>query len=173
MRSLIVAHILSGYAAMEVNALRHQYDPQAAATMGAHITLAGAVESDQPLPDIEAVINQCAAEVEPFDLVIEGVMTFLPTTSTVYLPVRPADRLTAVHDLLVARLGWQEQYPYVPHVTVAESLPPSESVVVERRLRPISVFVQDRMDSLSLLELTPEGRAVMLFGYHLRRKRAA
>lgn len=173
MRRLIVAHLLSGYAAMEVNALRHHYDPEAAATLGAHVTLAGAVDTDQPLSELAAILAQCAAEVEPFDLVIEGVTTFLPTTSTVYLPVQPVERLTAVHDLLVARLGWQEQYPYVPHVTVAESLPPSETEAVERRLRPVRVFVQDRLDSLSLLELTPTGRSTMLFGYHLRRRRAA
>jgi len=174
MRHLLVAHLLSGYAAMEVNALRGQYDPRTAAALGAHVTLAGAVDTDAPLPQIEAVISQCAVETEPFDLVIQGVTTFLPATSTVYLPVGPVDRLTALHDLLVARLGWQEQFPYVPHVTVAEFLPPPETEEVVRELRPIAVFVQDRLDALTLLERNGTGKWVPVLAYHLRRhKRAA
>jgi 2'-5' RNA ligase len=173
MRCLLVAHLLSGYAAMEVNALRGQFDPRTAAALAAHVTLAGAVDTDAPLPQLEAIIGQCAAEVEPFDLVIEGVTTFLPTTNTVYLPIRPADRLTALHDLLIARLGWHEQFPYVPHVTVAEFLPPAETEQVERELEPIRVFVEDRLDTLTLLERNGSGRWAPVLACHLRRRKKA
>jgi 2'-5' RNA ligase len=173
MRRLIIAHILSGYAAMEVDALRHQYDPRTAAAMEAHVTLAGPVDTDVPLLEIEAVVRQCAAEAESCDLVIEGATTFLPTTSTAYLPVGPTDRLVALHDLLLGRLGWTEEYHYVPHVTVAEHLSPAQTEAVVKQLATVHIFVCDRLDSIALLEKSSTGKWASMVTCRLRSHRAA
>ncbi len=61
----------------------------------------------------------------------------------------------------------------MPHVTVAEFLPPPETEEVARELQPIAVFVQDRLDALTLLERNGTGKWVAVLAYHLRRHKKA
>jgi 2'-5' RNA ligase len=158
MKRLAVAHMVSGKAAAVINALRQRHDPRTAAAIGAHISLAGPCDTPAPLDDLEAMLSRIAASARPFELTIAGVATFLPVSSVCYLEVQPSEPLVGLHDLLVANLHWEEAFPYVPHVTVTEYLPPADTEAVALQLRALAICERDRLDTITLLEKAPDGR---------------
>ena len=158
MKRLAIAHMVSGKAAAVINALRQQHDPRTAAAIGAHITLAAPCDTPTSVEDLEAALSRIAASAQPFELTIAGVATFLPNSSVCYLEVQPSEPLVGLHDLLVANLHWQEAFPYVPHVTVTEYLPPADTEAVALQLRTLGTCQHDRLDAFTWLEKVPDGR---------------
>jgi len=153
--------MLSGEGAMVVNALRRQYDPRTALAIDAHVTFAGPWDGEEPVSSIEAELVSVADELEPFELTITEVRSFLPTTPTCYLEVEPEKQLVALHDALVRRLGWRDSFPYVPHVTIAEYLSEEETAGVVEQLRRLELCVHDQVRKLRLVEKVSEGRWVV------------
>lgn len=60
--------------------------------------------------------------IDPFEIVMGDVETFVPVTPTVFLRVEHAGyRLRELHDrLAVGALGADEQWPYMPHLTIVK-----------------------------------------------------
>lgn len=158
MKRLLIAHILSGPAATFINALRQQYDVRTACAIDAHVSLAGPCNIETSVQRLEAVLARIAAAVQPFQLTITGVATFLPVTNTSYLQAEPRERLADLHDVIVARLDWQEAFPYVPHVTITEYLAPRDTANVVRQLRLLGVLEHTWLSTIALLEKAADGR---------------
>jgi 2'-5' RNA ligase len=70
---------------------------------------------------IEAVENVCK-EVEPFEVSLGEVETFIPVTPTVFIRVaHAAYRMRELHDRLnIGALACDEQWPYMPHLTIVK-----------------------------------------------------
>ncbi len=70
---------------------------------------------------MEALEEVCS-RVEPFQVSLGEVETFIPVTPTVFLRVcHAAQRMRELHDLLNAHgLAVQEEWPYMPHMTIAK-----------------------------------------------------
>jgi hypothetical protein len=70
---------------------------------------------------LEHLVELCK-RVEPFEIGMGAVETFLPTTPTVFLQITfAAYKLRELHDLLNAGgLQFQEPLPYMPHLTIAK-----------------------------------------------------
>jgi 2'-5' RNA ligase len=70
---------------------------------------------------IEAVEEVCET-VEPFEVSLGEVETFIPVTPTVFIRVaHAAYRMRELHDRLNTRtLAYEEQWPYMPHLTIAK-----------------------------------------------------
>lgn len=68
-------------------------------------------------------LEELTREVQPFEVFIGEVESFAPTTPTVFLQVeRFAYKVRELHDLLnTAELGCQEQWPYMPHLTIVKT----------------------------------------------------
>lgn len=80
---------------------------------------------------IEAVEYVCQT-IEPFEITLGEVATFLPTTPTVFIRVaHAAYRMRELHDRLnVGPLHADEAWPYMPHLTIAKLDTPEQSVKV-------------------------------------------
>ena len=70
---------------------------------------------------LEHLVELCQ-KVEPFEIELGAVETFLPTTPTVFLQISfAAYKLRELHDLLNSDgLAFEEQLPYMPHLTIAK-----------------------------------------------------
>lgn len=169
MRRLAIAYMLRGQAADIVNALRGKYDKQTAAAIDAHVTVAGPCDTDASIVGTIKVVGRCACNADPFELTITRPDTFLPTSSTSFFHIEPKERLVALHDQLVAELGWKEAFPYIPHVTITEYLPPAETVQVAQELDSIDIRGTGVLDAITLLQKGSDGRWVPLRQFRLGR----
>ena len=70
---------------------------------------------------LRALESICSAE-EPFEVSLGAVETFIPVTPTVFIRIEAAAaRMSALHDRLnVEELRFQEEWPYIPHLTIVK-----------------------------------------------------
>ncbi len=101
--------------------LRRELHP-ACPHLAAHITFL----PPRPLRGTETQALQALAgicsQAEPFEVTLGDVESFVPTTPTIYIPVaHSASRLLELHDQLNAQaLAFAEEWPYIPHLTIAK-----------------------------------------------------
>jgi 2'-5' RNA ligase len=103
-------------------------DPQAA-YVPAHLTLLGPTEVEPArLPWIERHLADVAAAHAPYTLHLRGTGTFRPVTEVVFVAVAAGisetEQLAAAISA-VADLRRPTRFPYHPHVTVAQDVPPA------------------------------------------------
>jgi len=67
-----------------------------------------------------ASVTDICRQVEPFEMSLGEVETFIPVTPTVFIRVVNAYRVRELHDQLRAAkpLGLNEDWPYLPHLTI-------------------------------------------------------
>ncbi|MBN1171443.1 MAG: 2'-5' RNA ligase family protein [Micromonosporaceae bacterium] len=104
-------------------------DPEAS-RVPAHLTLLGSTEiDDDDLPAIDRHLISVAARHEPFTLLLRGTGTFRPVTQVVFVAVAAGisqcERLHRAMRSIPATLRPQ-RFPYHPHVTVAQDVPPAQ-----------------------------------------------
>lgn len=170
MKSLLIAHMIKGRAANAINTLRKKCDRKTAASIDAHVTLAGPCNTASTVTEIATVIARVTPGARPFELTITGVATFLPISSTSFLHVGPKERLVALHDELVAQLRWKEDFPYYPHVTITEYLSPAETSEVARKLHTSNIHETDILDTITLLEKGSDGKWMLLRKFQLGKR---
>jgi 2'-5' RNA ligase len=68
------------------------------------------------------VLERICGEEEPFEVSLGCVETFVPVTPTIYIRIDSgAGRMSELHRKLdTEELCYQEQWPYIPHVTIAK-----------------------------------------------------
>ncbi|MFG2053697.1 2'-5' RNA ligase family protein [Micromonospora sp. NPDC048930] len=100
-------------------------DPQA---VPAHVTLLGPTEIPvTALPAVEAHLARVAATHLPFTLHLRGTGTFRPVTQVVFVAVAAGIsecELLAAAINSAPELHREARFPYHPHVTVAQDVPP-------------------------------------------------
>ena len=84
-------------------------------------------------------LRQACLGLEPFEIMLGGVETFIPVTPTLYIRVREgAQRMIEIHNQLNrAALEALEQWPYMPHLTIAkmETQEQAQKAALEARER--------------------------------------
>ena len=104
-----------------VESLRRELHPDLP-HLAAHLTLLPPryLTGDEPTA-IETLEELCK-DVEPFEVSLGEVETFIPVTPTVFIRVaHAAYRMREVHDLLnVNGLACNEEWPYMPHLTIVK-----------------------------------------------------
>lgn len=116
----VVAY-LEGELAEWVENLRRELHPKHA-HLPAHITVLPPRPLSGPESDAaEWLIEKCET-VEPFDVVMGNVESFVPTTPTVFLRVaHAAYKIRELHDQMNGGpLGCAEELPFMPHLTIAK-----------------------------------------------------
>ena len=70
---------------------------------------------------LQALARICG-QAEPFEVTLGDMQSFIPTTPTVYIRVAyGAARLQELHDQLNKQgLAFAEEWPYIPHLTIAK-----------------------------------------------------
>jgi 2'-5' RNA ligase len=104
-----------------VEGLRRELHPELP-HLAAHVT----VLPPRPLAGDEfsalEQLEEICARTSPFEITLGEVETFVPVTPTVFIRVaHAAYRMRELHDQLnVKALAWDEQWPYMPHLTVVK-----------------------------------------------------
>ena len=120
---------------------------------------------------VTPLLERIAAEIEPFEILVEDVGTFISQSPVVYLKIKPNPLLIKLHTRL-----WQELLPYAhepnmlyspsmwhPHVTLAlQDLSPEQ-------LEPVLAYVGGQkiswritIDHYSLLTQTTDGAITLI-----------
>ena len=119
-RYALVAYIKSPVGEFVEN-LRRTLHPELP-HLSAHLTLL----PPRPLQGTEGAALQGLARIcgraEPFEVILGDMETFVPATPTVYVRVaHGSERLQNLHDQLNREtLAFDEQWPYIPHLTVVK-----------------------------------------------------
>jgi 2'-5' RNA ligase len=103
-------------------------DPQAAYTP-AHVTLLGPTDvTTDALPAVEKHLEAVASAQRPFAIHLRGTGTFRPVTEVVFVTVAQGiSECELLAGAITAAEGVQRdgRFPYHPHVTVAQDVPPA------------------------------------------------
>ncbi len=103
-------------------------DPQAAYTP-AHVTLLGPTEvATELLPAVEKHLEAVASAHPPFLVRLRGTGTFRPVTQVVFVTVAQGiSECEQLAEAIATAEGVHREagYPYHPHVTVAQDVPPA------------------------------------------------
>jgi len=116
----LVAYVRSELGEFIEGLRREVHPPQA--HLPTHIT----VLPPRPLAGTEkeaiAMLQSMGVKVAPFQVELGEVESFLPTTPTVFIRVsRAGYKMRELHDLMNrAPLKFDEDLPYMPHVTIAK-----------------------------------------------------
>ncbi len=90
--------------------------------MSAHLTIL----PPRPLRGSESsalqILERICGSEEPFEVTLGNVETFVPVTPTIYIRVLDAAaHMTELHSKLnTEALAFQEEWPYIPHLTIAK-----------------------------------------------------
>jgi len=104
-----------------VESLRRELHPELP-HLAAHLTLLPPRYLTGDEPSAVETLEELCKDVEPFEVSLGEVETFIPVTPTVFIRVaHAAYRMREVHDLLnVNGLACNEEWPYMPHLTIVK-----------------------------------------------------
>ncbi|MBV9342978.1 MAG: 2'-5' RNA ligase family protein [Acidobacteria bacterium] len=104
-----------------VETLRKELHPELP-HLAAHVTLLPPRFLQGPESAALETLRRHCQQVEPFEVSLGEVETFIPVTPTVFIRVaHPAHRMRELHDLLnVDGLANSEEWPYMPHLTIVK-----------------------------------------------------
>ena len=104
-----------------VEKLRKELHPELP-HLAAHVTLLPPRLLQGPESGALETLRQYCEQVEPFEVSLGEVETFIPVTPTVFIRVaHAAYRMRELHDLLnINALAHREEWPYMPHLTIVK-----------------------------------------------------
>ena len=104
-----------------VEDLRRDLHPEQA-HLPAHLTVLPPRPLHGSQPEALELLEKLCSQVAPFEVAMGEVASFAPVTPTVFLRVaHAAYRMRELHDLLnTDLLHCHEQWPYMPHLTIAK-----------------------------------------------------
>jgi hypothetical protein len=119
-RYALVAYLMSP-AGEFVEKLRRELHPELP-HLAAHLSIL----PPRPLRGDESaalqVIERICGDEDPFEVTLGCVETFIPTTPTVFIRIdAAASHMSELHRKLnTAELQYQEEWPYIPHLTIVK-----------------------------------------------------
>lgn len=136
----------------EANSYRKRYDPHYA-LIPPHITLKDGFEADdETIDELVTELKHVANDTDPFTININKVSTFAPVTNTIYLKVEPIQELIDLHKKLHSgKFPKNEEYIFVPHITLAQKLVHDEYSDVFGSLQMKKNQFEDFVDRFQLL----------------------
>ncbi len=104
-----------------VEDLRREVHPEQV-HLGSHLSILPPRHLEGSEEDARNLLRKLCRSFDPFEVTLSEVANFLPTTPTVFLRISyGAYRMRELHDLLhQGPLGGAEQWPYIPHLTLAK-----------------------------------------------------
>jgi 2'-5' RNA ligase len=104
-----------------VERLRRQLHPELP-HLAAHLTVLPPRLLQGSESSAVATLEEVCSQVAPFTVALGDVETFFPRTPTVFIRVAEASyRMRELHDRLNAKvLAAQEEWPYMPHLTIVK-----------------------------------------------------
>ena len=120
LRYALVAYIKSPIEEFVEN-LRRELHPNLP-HLAAHLTLLPPRPIQGSENEALQVLSRICGGIEPFDVMLGEMNSFVPTTYTIYIGIaQGAERLQHLHQQLNDQaLSYAEEWPYVPHLTIAK-----------------------------------------------------
>jgi 2'-5' RNA ligase len=112
--------------AAEIQALRAGYGDPLARSVPTHVTLLPPTPlAAAAVPRVHEHLRRVAAGFRPFRMLLHGTGTFRPVTPVVYLRIEEGSRDCRTLEAAVRSgpLARDLDFPYHPHVTVAQAVP--------------------------------------------------
>jgi 2'-5' RNA ligase len=140
------------------NSYRKRYDPHYS-LITPHMTIKGVFEaSDTEIEKISTQIGDVVKRHKPFKLQTSRVSSFIPVTNAIYFKVEPNEELMKLHDdLHTEELGTDEDYTFVPHITIAQKMESGEHDDIFGQLKMVGVDHEEVIDRLHLLYQLEDG----------------
>lgn len=150
------------------NSYRKRYDPHYS-LITPHMTIKGVFEaSDTEIEELSAQIGTVAKRHKPFKLKTSRVSSFSPVTNAIYFKVEPTEELLNLHDDLHGEdLGTEEEYSFVPHITIAQKMESGEHDDIFGQLKMVGVDHEEIIDRLHLLYQLDDGSWTVYETYRL------
>jgi 2'-5' RNA ligase len=119
-RYALVAYV-NGPVAGFVKKIRQELHPDLP-HLAAHVTVLPPTKLLEGEEAARAAVSQTCRQVEPFEMRLGEVETFIPVTPTVFVRIVHAYGLRKLHDQLGAQkaLAAAEEWPYLPHLTIVK-----------------------------------------------------
>ncbi len=145
--------------AVEVDGLRRAVGDGALGKVAPHVTLVPPVNvRDERLLDAVDVLRAGAATHRPLTLRLGPVATFAPLSPVLYLTVDDGEegrRIAALRDaVFVEPLHRRVDWPFVPHVTLADEAPPERLAAATSALADYRAEIA--VDRVHLLQEQPD-----------------
>lgn len=117
-RYALVAYVRNSVGKFVEN-LRRELHPELS-HLAAHVTVLPPRQLHGSEAAAVETLTSICRQVEPFEASLGEMETFIPATPTVFIRVgHAAQRLRDLHDQLnVNGLAFQEEWPYMPHMTI-------------------------------------------------------
>lgn len=134
------------------NSYRKRYDPHYA-LISPHLTIKSAFEAtEEAVQPIADKLRKLAVEVSPFTLKTTKISSFQPVNNVIYIKVTPTSELDELHAKINQEFHDEiNEYSFVPHITIGQSLSNDEHFDVYGSLRMLKMEHEETVDRFHLL----------------------
>lgn len=135
------------------NSYRKRYDKKFA-FISPHITVKSAFEAnDEEIKRFITKLKQAAKEITPFSIQVTKVKSFHPANNTIYFKVEDSPELAQLHKALYddELFKYDEEYAYVPHLTIAQELSNDEHLDILGQLTNLTIDRTEIIEAVHLL----------------------
>ncbi|TDQ42155.1 YjcG family protein [Aureibacillus halotolerans] len=155
----------------KANSYRMRYDTRYS-HIPPHVTLKPVFELDEKdFDQLHKQITEVANKHEPFEMKVSRVGTFHPVNNVVYFKIERSDKINALHDELNdGTLHRDEDYAFVPHITIGQDMSDDELFDVFERLKMTSFDYNETIDRFHLCYQLENGSWTVAETYHLTSK---
>ncbi|UCZ51913.1 YjcG family protein [Bacillus shivajii] len=134
------------------NSYRKRYDSHYS-KIPPHLTLKESFEAEEEdIPQYIEAVREVAAISKPFDLEVYKFSSFHPVTNTIYMKVKDNEELLTLQERLNSgKLSQEQEYQFVPHITIGQDIENDECSDVFGRLKLESIYHKEKIDRFQLL----------------------
>ena len=130
----------AGELAERIQAARLQHDAKTALITAPHVTMVGTYWRTGPATpenesDAIARLQAVQYKLQPFELALGGVESFMPFNNVIYLRVERTAGLLAARKVLLDTLGPDRERRYIPHLTLTMRLDRGQTQALLKELR--------------------------------------
>lgn len=156
-----------------VNSYRKRYDPHYA-LIPPHVTLLPAFNMEPgEVNDFISDVERVASTIGPIHLEVTKVKSFQPVNNVIYLKVEEDDNLIKLQNQLSSLVQREnDNYPFVPHITLAQELSDEEHSDIIEVLKMKEFQFQETIDRFQLLYQLENQSWTVYETFHLRKDRS-
>ncbi|WP_066368619.1 YjcG family protein [Neobacillus fumarioli] len=134
------------------NSYRKRYDSHYA-LIPPHLTLKSAFEAtEEEAKEFAEKLREIARNTNEISLKTTKISSFYPVNNVIYLKIEPTEELVKLQsDINQESIGQEQEYAFVPHITIGQNLSNEEYSDVYGQLRMKKIEHEETVDRFHLL----------------------